>query len=41
MTLEVPATRKTPARTVDVAYADIDRAAVQVEFARPDDPKES
>ncbi len=41
VTLEVPATRKTPARTVDVAYADIERAAVQVEFARPDDPKES
>ncbi len=41
LTLEVPATRSTPARTDTVRYADVDRATVQVEFARHDDPKES
>ncbi|MGG5260945.1 ribosome maturation factor RimP [Phycicoccus avicenniae] len=41
LTLEVPATKKTPARTTTVPYTDVDRAAVQVEFARHDDPKES
>jgi ribosome maturation factor RimP len=37
VTLEVPATRSTPARTETVAYAGLERAAVQVEFARRDD----
>ncbi|QKE84309.1 ribosome maturation factor RimP [Arthrobacter sp. NEB 688] len=42
LTLEVPATAKTPARTVTQAYPDLDHAAVQVEFSRrDDDPKES
>ena len=41
MTLEVPATRKTPARLVTVPYAEVDRALVQVEFTRPDESKES
>ena len=35
--LEVPATRKTPARTTGVRYADVSRAVVQVEFSRPAD----
>ena len=37
VTLEVPATRSTPASTETLAYAGLERAAVQVEFARPDD----
>lgn len=37
VTLEVPATRSTPARTETLAYAGLERAAVQVEFARRDD----
>ncbi|MBT9254463.1 ribosome maturation factor RimP [Phycicoccus sp. MAQZ13P-2] len=42
LVLEVPATAKTPARTVPLAYPDLDHAAVQVEFSRrDDDPKES
>jgi ribosome maturation factor RimP len=32
--LETPATKKTPARTVRLPYADISRAQVQVEFGR-------
>lgn len=40
-TLEVPAERKTPARTETVAYAAVRSAAVQVEFARPDESTES
>ncbi len=40
-TIEVPATKTTAARTTTVPYADVDRATVQVEFARHDDPKES
>lgn len=40
-TLEVPAVKKEPARTETVAYADVRSAAVQVEFARPDESKES
>ncbi len=40
-TVEVPASKTTPARTTTVPYADVDRATVQVEFARHDDPKES
>ncbi|HYN67686.1 MAG TPA: ribosome maturation factor RimP [Ornithinibacter sp.] len=41
VTLEVPATRKTPARTETLSYAQVERAVVQVEFARPDESKES
>ena len=37
VTLQVPATRSTPARTETLPYAALERAAVQVEFARPDD----
>jgi ribosome maturation factor RimP len=37
VTLEVPATKKEPARSVHVAYADVSRAVVQVEFSRPSD----
>jgi ribosome maturation factor RimP len=37
VTLEVPATKKEPARTVHVGYADVSRAVVQVEFSRPSD----
>lgn len=37
VTLEVPATKKEAARSVHVAYADVARAAVQVEFSRPSD----
>lgn len=40
-TLEVPATKKAPARTETVAYAAATKASVQVEFARPDETKES
>jgi ribosome maturation factor RimP len=35
VTLEVPATKKDPSRSVHVEYADVVRAAVQVEFSRP------
>ena len=35
VTLEVPAVKKEPAQSVDVAYADVSRAVVQVEFSRP------
>jgi ribosome maturation factor RimP len=41
VTLEVPATKRQPARTEAVPYAAIDRALVQVEFTRPDESKES
>ena len=37
VTLEVPATKKEPARSVHVAYAEVSRAVVQVEFSRPSD----
>jgi ribosome maturation factor RimP len=37
VTLEVPATKKDPSRSVHVEYADVVRAAVQVEFSRPSD----
>ena len=37
VTLDIPATRSTPSRTETLAYAGLERAAVQVEFARPDD----
>jgi ribosome maturation factor RimP len=35
LTLDVPGAKQQPAQTVDVAYADVSRAAVQVEFSRP------
>jgi len=41
VSLEVPATKTTPARTETLRYATVERAVVQVEFARPDDSKES
>lgn len=41
VTLEVPATKNTPAREVTVPYAEVDRAQVQVEFTRRDESKES
>ena len=37
VTLEVPATKKEPARSLHVPYADVARAVVQVEFSRPAD----
>lgn len=41
LTLEVAATRGTPSRTETIPYGEVDRAVVQVEFARPDETKES
>jgi ribosome maturation factor RimP len=41
VTIEVPATRSTPARMETLAYTGVERAAVQVEFARPDESKDS
>jgi ribosome maturation factor RimP len=41
VTLEVAATRTSPARTETVPYGEIDRALVRVEFTRPDESKES
>jgi ribosome maturation factor RimP len=35
LTLEVPAAKKTPARTVELTYAAVSRAVVEVEFSRP------
>jgi ribosome maturation factor RimP len=35
VTVQVPPTKKEPGRSVQVAYADLSRAAVQVEFSRP------
>ncbi|QGN57767.1 ribosome maturation factor RimP [Nostocoides sp. HKS02] len=40
-TLEVPATKKTAATTVDFPYAAVARSQVQVEFSRPSDPTAS
>ena len=37
VTLDIPPTRSTPSRTETLAYAGLERAVVQVEFARPDD----
>ena len=37
VTLEVAATKKEPARSVQLAYAAVSRAMVQVEFSRPSD----
>lgn len=41
VTLAVPATRSTPARTETLTYAGVERAVVEVEFARPDESKDS
>ena len=35
LTIEVPAAKKTPAHTVELAYAAVSRAVVEVEFSRP------
>ena len=37
VTMQVPATKKAPASRVDLAYADVARAVVQVEFSRAED----
>ncbi len=41
VSLEVPATRTTTARREAIPYREVERALVQVEFARPDESKES
>ena len=41
VSLDVAATKGTPARTETLPYSAVERAAVQVEFARPDESKES
>ena len=41
VSLEVPATKAAPARTETLPYAAVERAVVQVEFARPDESKDS
>ena len=41
VTLEVASSRSTPARTTTLPYAGVERAVVEVEFARPDESKES
>ena len=41
VTLEVPATKATAARTETLPYAGVERAVVQVEFGRHDETKES
>ena len=41
VSLEVPAAKATPARTETLPYGVVERAVVQVEFARPDESKES
>jgi hypothetical protein len=41
VTLEVPATKAAPARTETLPYPAVERAVVQVEFARPDQDKDS
>ena len=41
VTVEVAATAKDPSRTETLAYGDVERAEVLVEFARPDESKES
>ena len=35
LTLDIPPAKKVPARSADVAYADVSKAVVQVEFSRP------
>ena len=41
LALEVPPTKKAPARTETLPYARVERAVVQVEFNRPDESTES
>ncbi len=41
VTLEVTATKTTPGHHRTIPYDEVDRALVQVEFARPDESKES
>jgi len=41
VTVEVPSSRSTPARRTTLPYAGVERAVVEVEFARPDESKES
>jgi len=41
VSIEVPAAKATPARTETLPYAEVERAVVQVEFARHDESKES
>jgi ribosome maturation factor RimP len=41
VTLEVPSSRSTPARSTTLPYAGVERAVVEVEFARPDESTES
>jgi len=41
VTLAVAATKTTPARSVTLPYAGVERAVVEVEFARHDETKES
>lgn len=41
LTVEVPATKKQPAREADFAYADLSRAVVQVEFSRAPAPHDT
>jgi ribosome maturation factor RimP len=40
VSVEVPATKKEPARSTDFAYAGVSRAVVQVEFSRPTEQTE-
>lgn len=40
LTIEVPSTKATPASTETLPYAVVERAVVQVEFARHDDSRE-
>ncbi len=40
-TVEVPAAKKLPARTQTLTYEQVERAVVQVEFARHDESKDS
>jgi ribosome maturation factor RimP len=41
VTLDLPPTTASPGRQETFPYGDVDRALVQVEFARPDESKES
>jgi ribosome maturation factor RimP len=36
VTVKVPATRKQPSTTVELPYAAVSKAVVQVEFSRPE-----
>jgi ribosome maturation factor RimP len=41
VTVEVPASKATPARTETLPYSAVEHAVVEVEFSRPDESKES